>query len=128
MYESILLESGKVFVGSRVSGIGANVVDDSRTITIPVLISEGKATIMYITKPDTFTPGVPFNINIQLRNDGGDDKLVVVIKNTDTGDVLVDYTSISIVPSGLGWSKAFSITLTQTTDFHGLIEAGHVED
>ncbi len=36
MYESGLLESGKVLRGSRISVIGAKVVDDTEDFTIPV--------------------------------------------------------------------------------------------
>jgi len=128
MYESILLESGKVFIGRR-SGIGAKVVDDTEDFTIPVYIpkpKEGKATIISISKPSTFTPGVSFHIKPKMRNDGGDDNLYVKLIDKDTGSVLKDYTSPTIL-SGNTWEHDMIVTITQETDFHGRIDAGHIE-
>ena len=127
MYERLLLESGKFFIGRR-SGIGAKVVDDTEDFTIAVSLpppEEGKATIVSITKPSTFTPGVSFHIKPKMRNDGGDDKLYVKLIDKDTGSVLKDYTSPTIL-SGNIWEHDMIVTLTQTTDFHGKIEAGHI--
>lgn len=127
MYESLLLESGKVFMGSRVSGIGADVVDDTMNITIPVLIQEGLAVIVSVVAPDSFTPGVPFDIAITVRNDGGDDNLFIKFTNTDTQEVLIDYMNPMITTTGQLWIYYYQALFTQTTDFHGLIKAGHVE-
>lgn len=127
MYEKMLLESGKVFIGSRVSGIGANIVDDTENITIPVLIPEGEAVIVEIGVPSSFTPGVQFEISIMVRNDGYDDHLFIKLTNTDTGDVLIDYTNPMITTTGQLWVYYYNALLTQITDFHGLVEVGHVE-
>ena len=126
MYERLLLESGKVFVGRSVSSIGANVVDDSQAITIPVHL-EGLAVIVEVVTPSEFVPDVSLQISVTVRNDGEDDHLSVKLTNTDTGTVLIDYTNPSVTPSGLTWVYTMTITLTQETDFHGLVEVGHVE-
>ncbi|GAH67916.1 unnamed protein product [marine sediment metagenome] len=127
MYEKLLLESGKFFIGRR-SGIGAKVVDDTEDFTIPVSLpptEEGKATIISITAPATFTSGVPFTIKPKIRNDGGDDKLYLRIIDKDTNTELKHgYITLA---AGKEYVPTWSITLTQTTDFHGELEAGHVE-
>ena len=127
MYESLLLESGKFFIGRR-SGIGAKVVDDTKDFTISVSLpppEEGKATIISISKPSTFTSGVSFHIKSNVRNDGGDDNLYVKLIDKDTGSVLKDYTSPTI-SSGNIWEHDMIVTITKETDFHGTIEAGHI--
>jgi len=127
MYESILLESGKVFLGKRVSGIGANVIDDSRDITIAV-VGEGKALIISVAIPSSFTPGKSFRISPKVKNDGESDTLFMGLTNTDTGEVLKDPNIYTFhTASGGIWTQDWDITLTQTTDFHGRIDVGHVK-
>ena len=86
---------------------------------------EGEATIVSITKPDSFTPGVQFYIRPLITNVGGGDTLFVTLTNIDTGAVL-DEQEI-YVSSGRNWTPYMYVTLTQTTDFHGLLEVGHIE-
>lgn len=125
MYERLLLESGRLFRG-KPSGIGANVVDDTRTITIPVLIPEGEAKIAAVNFPDQFIPGVRFDIIVAITNVGTyPDTLFIRLTNTDTGDVL-GYDTLTLIPGGT-LPSTFRITLVQEDDFNCLIEAGHVE-
>jgi len=84
---------------------------------------EGKATIISITKPDTFTPGESFTVKHSTKNNGGDDTLFARLINTDTGAILKESTHYTA--SGVTWGEYWTITLTQTTDFHGRVEAGH---
>lgn len=86
---------------------------------------EGDATIVSIEKPSTFTPGVQFRIRPTFRNDGGDDTLFATLTNTGTGAVL--YDNEVFVLSGKNWVPSMYVTLTQKTDFHGRIRAGHIE-
>lgn len=125
MYEKLLLESGNEFVGSCVSGIGVNVVDDTETILIPVLIPEGKAVIVGVYAPSSFISGVPFTILIAIRNDGGSDDLFIRVTNIDTGEIILRF--VLFVPSGVIDGRGADVTLVQETDFNGLIEVGHVE-
>jgi hypothetical protein len=127
MYENILLESGKIFRGSRVSGVGGKVVDDSQTITILVATGYGTATIVEVTNPYVFMPGVAFPIMVQIKNTGNfDDVLFIRITNTDTGAIEGE-ANISVPAGQVAPPFTFLTTLIQTTDFHGLIEAGHDE-
>ncbi|GAJ06381.1 unnamed protein product, partial [marine sediment metagenome] len=89
------------------------------------IIPEGKATIVSITKPSNFTPGVPFYIKPKIRNDGGDDKLYLRIIDKDTNTELKHgYITLA---AGKEYMPTWKLTLIQTTDFHGKLEAGHVE-
>jgi len=123
MYENVLLESGKVFRGSWLSGVGGKVVDDSETITI-LVTGEGDAEIISVSVPDRFTPGVEFTVEIQVKNNGFGDDIFARLTNTDTDDILEErYVEIG----GNGTRTfTFPITLSQTTDFHGLVEVGHM--
>jgi len=123
MYENILLESGKVFRGSGVSSVGGKVVDDSQTVTI-LVTGEGIANILFVTVPDTFRPGVEFEVEIQVKNNGFGDDIFARLTNTGTGDILEErYVEIG----GNGTRTfTFPITLSQTTDFYGLVEVGHM--
>lgn len=89
---------------------------------------EGYATIVSIATPSTFTPGVQFRIRPTIRNDGAGDTLFVELTNTDTGAVFKPDPPEVYVSSGRNWVPSIWVTLTQTTDFHWLMEAGHVED
>ena len=133
MYESLLLESGKVFIGSRVSGIAGRVVDDSRTITISVFIPEGKAEIVNIVYPATFTPGVAFDITVTVKNVGNyEDDMFVNIDNITPGyeaNIASQFQRIAV-----GASKDFIIPvgteynpIVQEIDLIALIDVGHVE-
>jgi len=127
MYERLLLESGKVFKGRRVSGIAGNVVDDTEDITIPV-IGEGKATIVEIKKPDNFTPGVQFRISPKVKNDGESDTLFMGLYDADTGECLKDPNIYTFYTSkGTYWIQDWDIILDKTTDFHGTVKVGHVK-
>jgi len=124
MYERLLLESGKVFDGSRISSIGAKVIDDTQDITIPV-IGEGKAVILEVIAPSNFTPDVAFVISVEIRNDGEDDYMFIIIKDRYTGDIVAEKEVY--VTKGKGWLWLAPVTLIQTTDFHGTVMVGHVE-
>lgn len=109
-----------------ISAIGAKVVDDTQTITIPVAIDEeGKANIVNVDAPPDFTPGVVFGIDISVKNIGEDDTIFVRTSNIDTGNPLEEKSAF--VLSGATKLFTFNMVLSQTTAFHCLIEAGHVE-
>ena len=96
-------------------------------ITSVIVEESGKATITSISKPATFTPGVTFKITTRARNDGGSDNLFIQLVNKDTDAIIKKYTSPGLIPPGGEHAYTMVITLTQTTDFHGRIEAGHIE-
>jgi len=126
MYENILLESGKVFRGS-VSGVGGKVVDDSETITITA-VGFGMADIITVNAPEFFVPGEPFFINVTIMNVGSfDDVLFIRLTDVDTGTILGE-SEISVPAGERAPYVPLGVTLTQTTDFHGLVEVGHSED
>jgi len=113
-----------------VSFIGAKVVDDTEAFTIPVSLpppppEEGSATIISIYKSSTFTPGESFQVKPKVRNDGDDDTLFVRLINTDTGSTLKESTHYT--SSGATWEQSWTVIITQETDFHGRVEAGHEE-
>lgn len=109
-----------------VSSIGAKVVDDSQSITIPVSVpEEGKADITNVDAPSEFTPNVVFGIDISVKNIGETDTIFARVINSDTGELLKE--SSATVGSGSTKLFTFNIILVQTTAFHGRIEAGHVE-
>jgi len=126
MYENILLESGKVFRGRNVSSIGGKVVDDSQNITI-IAAGYGEASIVDVFYPSAFVPGMEFPIAVQIKNTGNfDAPLFIRITDVDTSTVINE--AIITVPAGVTAPPfTFLVTLTQITDFHGLIEAGHTE-
>lgn len=123
MYERILLESGKVFEGSR-SGIGAKVIDDTQDFDIPVT-GEGKAIILEVIAPSNFTPDVAFDISVEIYNEGWSDYMFISIKDRYTGELVAEKEVW--VAKGNGWLWIAPVTLTQTTDFYGRVEVGHVE-
>lgn len=91
-------------------------------------IPEGEATIVSITKPPNFTPGVQFDIRPKMRNDGGEDIFFVRLTDRDTGATLKLTTrSTTLLPGGT-WTSPMYITLDQTTDFYGRIQFGHLEN
>ena len=96
-----------------------------RSIVVVVEKLEGKATITEFDAPSEFKPGVSFTVTVRIRNDGGDDTLYIRLKNKDTGAVLKDVSHA--IPSGDQWRYAMTLNITQTTDFHGRIEVGHIE-
>lgn len=85
---------------------------------------EGKAAIVSIIAPSEFTPGDTVNITTKILNQGYTDSLFTRLKNKDTGTSLADKTVTVLENKTYDWIT--SIKITQTTDFHGLIEAGHV--
>lgn len=90
-------------------------------------MAEGEATIVSISKPETFTPNVEFRIRPTFTNVGdAGDTLFLKLTNRDTGAVLGEQEIY--VSAGRNWVPSIYITLTQKTDFHWLMEAGHVED
>lgn len=97
----------------------------STTLEILVLVMEGEADITHVEAPSEFTPNVQFLIDVFVKNVGETDELFVRILNTDTGEILDEYAQS--VPSGHNWLHKAYITLTQTTVFHGRVEAGHEE-
>ena len=126
MYENILLESGKIFRGSRISGVGGQVVDDSQDITI-IAAGYGMANIVSVNNPPAFVPNVMFPIIVEISNTSiFDDVLFIRITNSDTNEILGE-ANIDIPAGQTAPPFPFQITLTQTTDFHGTVEAGHEE-
>ncbi|GAH74516.1 unnamed protein product, partial [marine sediment metagenome] len=94
------------------------------SVTVEEIV-EGKATIVSITAPASFTTGVPFYIKPKIRNDGGDDKLYLRIIDKDTNTELKHgYITLA---AGKEYMPTWKLTIIQTTDFHGELEAGHVE-
>jgi len=90
------------------------------------VVAEGKAVITSIEAPSEFTLGVGFNINVTIRNDGGDDDFFDTITNKDTGAV-ISRGSTHIISGTSSTLRHINIVLTQTTTFHGRVEAGHIE-
>jgi len=87
-------------------------------------MAEGKAVITNIEAPDEFTPGVRFNINVTIRNDGGDDDFFDTIINKDTNEVLS--RGGTYILSGTSTTlRHIGFLITQTTDLHVVVEAGH---
>jgi hypothetical protein len=97
----------------------------STTITV-VKLPEGKAVITNISRPTDFTSGVSFSVGAMIRNDGGQDDMFVRLIDVDTGKVLA--TASRNMTSGLlgMWVWTTKVSLSQKTDFHGRIDAGHV--
>jgi len=96
-------------------------------------MAEGKAKIIDATVPGSFTPGTTHFILVKLKNVGSAaDVLFARLINNDTGKVLGE-SFMGVNPgatTGEGITPAlrpFIVKLTQTTDFHGKIEAGHIE-
>jgi len=85
---------------------------------------EGKAAIVGIVTPSEFMPGDTVNITTKIINQGVTDSLFIRLKNKDTGTSLADKTVTVLENKTYEWTT--SIKITQTTDFHGLAEAGHV--
>lgn len=87
-------------------------------------IPEGMAGTPIVDVPSEFVPSVPFTINATVSNDGGTDDIFAQVRDRDTQKVLSQQTA-NIVGGGKK-TFSFNITLTQTTDFRGKVEAGHV--
>jgi len=85
---------------------------------------EGIAEIISVSAPDTFSSGVTFDVDVVAKNTGYYDVIFVRIIDVDTGNVL-DYRALNVSRNA---TRTFplEITLTQTTDFHGRVEAGHI--
>lgn len=122
MFEQLVKKVEHELVGA----IGAKVVDDTQSITIPVAEEdEGNAVITNVDKPSEFTPNVIFGIDVSVKNTGEDDTIFVMLSCIDTGNPLAELSAT--VGSGSTKLFTFNLMLTQNTTFHGLIEAGHVE-
>lgn len=104
--------------------------DGSTWLEYPDTISvtgEGKADIVAVDAPSTFTPGVAFYIYAEILNVGSiANYLFVKLTNVDTGDVLYEATSDTPIMLNEKWIQAMEVVLTQTTDFHGRVDAGHI--
>jgi len=89
-------------------------------------MAEGKATIVQIIRPATFTPNVQFDIRPRMKNIGAEDIFWVRLINTGTGKVLKETTRTTPEEPGGLWTSPMYLTLTQTTDFHAMIQFGHL--
>jgi hypothetical protein len=89
---------------------------------------EGQAQIVNVQKPSSFTPGKEFSVFVDIKNIGSSpDQLFARLKNVDTGQTLGDNTSLTIQPGAIdSTAGVFFVTLNQTNDFNGKIEAGHI--
>ena len=93
-----------------------------------IVTDEGEANILSVSKPATFMPNVPFHIKPKVRNDGASDTLFLGLYDTDTGETLKHPSSYThYTGAGTIWEQDWIVTLSQTTDFHGRVDAGHVE-
>lgn len=88
-------------------------------------MAEGKAVIVMVYKPPNFIPNKAFGMSVRAENEGGSDLMFARITNIDTGEIIVE--RVIFVLGGNGWDCPCFVTLTQTTDFHGRVEVGHVE-
>ena len=86
---------------------------------------EGDASIVSVDAPSEFVPGVKFEVDIKVKNNGHTDDIFARLKDVDTGKVVKEGS----VEIGQGSSTIFAlpVILDKTTDFHGLVEVGHVE-
>ncbi len=119
-------ETGSSAVG--IAGVvAANIVDDAKEFTIPVALpEEGQASILNIFGlPESFTPGESFYFSVQITNLGARDTIFFRIIDRDTEEVL--YEKTQVLNTGDVWQQYLTLRLTQTTDFHGRVDAGHEE-
>jgi len=101
-------------------------IEYSDTVSVTEPGGEGSAEIRTVNAPASFVPDVPFYVNVTIKNIGSfDDDLFVRITNSDTGAVLCE-SSISVAAGTVAPYVACELTLSQTTDFHGLVEVGHM--
>ncbi len=93
------------------------------TTTGPTI--KGIADITHIkTYPSSFTPGKKITIGVGLMNIGYEpDTLWYHIKNKDTDETIAEGTKF--LTTGSQTEIGNDVILTQTTDFHGIVEAGH---
>jgi len=96
-----------------------------KTNDYSIIGGEGDAGIVGITAPDYFTPGVEFEVDTQVKNNGSGDTIFTRLTNAGTSKVLEE-RSVEIGGNGTR-TFTFPIILAQTTDFYGLVEAGHLE-
>ena len=103
-----------------------DIIDSTRTVSIARTIIEGNLQIVNVTAPSEVAPGTSFNIELGLRNDGGDDTGFIWVFDTDTGEYLLKNGKLSIP----GYAS-FPLTLTgfvmPNREWNLRIEAGHVE-
>jgi hypothetical protein len=91
-------------------------------------VDYGIADIVVVEYPSVFVPDVAFDVVVSLTNIGDfDDNLFIKITNVDTGELLDEV--YYFVPAGTSIlvPHVFTLTLSQTTEFNGLIEGGHGE-
>lgn len=88
-------------------------------------IEEGEATFINVAAPSEFTPNVPFNISVTVKNVGGTDDIFSRIYNQDNNQLLSE--KVENIVAGGQHVFVHTITLSQTTVFHGLIQIGHEE-
>jgi len=99
------------------------------TDTVPVSTpGEGEADIVDVEAPDVFEPDVQFVMCVTVENTGSfADNLFVKLTNVDTGEVLQDMATTTPIEPGNTIEQMIFVTLSQVTDFHGLVEGGHLE-
>jgi len=97
--------------------------------TVPVSTpGEGEADIVAVEAPDVFEPDVQFVMRVTVKNTGSfADNLFVKLTNVDTGEVLQDMATTTPIEPGNTIEQMIFVTLSQVTDFHGLVEGGHLE-
>lgn len=96
------------------------------SVTLEILaVVEGEAAFIWVTAPSEFTPYIPFDISVTVQNNGGTDDIFSRIINQDTGTVISEL--VEHVVGGGQHVFVHTITLTQNTYFHCLIQIGHEE-
>ena len=127
MFENLIQKSVKAGAIDVIGVIAANIVDDTKDFNIPVALpEEGNASInRLIDVPEEFTPGEAIVFLIEIFNLGSRDTIFLKVINRDTSEVLLEKSTE--MGTGDVWQQWVSLTLVQTTDFHGRVHAGHVE-
>lgn len=96
------------------------------SVTLEILeIVEGEAAFIWVTAPSEFTPNVPFDIEVTVKNVGGTDDIFSRIWNQDTNQILSE--KVKTIVGGGQHVFVHTITLSQTTYFHCIIQIGHEE-
>lgn len=105
------------------------VQDDTETFTVEVAgvpPPEGNAQIENLNYPSEVNPGQSFNVTYTARNIGGTDTLWGRIIDRDTGQVIPGSEWQQMISGGS--TKNVSTQFSGiTADFHGRVEAGHIE-
>ena len=82
------------------------------------------AAIVGITIPATFVPNVEFTVKVVIRNHGAAATGFSYIINRDTG-LAVDYKEFWMEGNYAITTVEHTVSIPQTTDFHGLVMTGH---